>query len=1008
MADDAEMTDGNPPATQATTKSLTEQELEEQYPNKPYNRAPTLPFHDLFLTLFNPLRDNRKKPTGPALARKKVGPHGPHAQNPNEVRHSIVERFISRWRKDVGNDIHPALRLIIPDKDRERAMYGLKEAAIAKLLIRCMKIDRDSEDGFNLRNWKSAGVKSGSAGDFAARCYEVLAKRPLRTEVGDLTIAEVNEMLDRLSIAQKEEQQFPILKDFYQRMNPEEMMWLIRIILRQMKIGATEKTILDIWHPDAETLFNVSSNLRRVCWELWDPHQRLQQDKSDISLMSCFQPQLAQFQMHSFEKMVQKMRPTEDDKVFWVEEKLDGERMQLHMQSDPGHPGGKRFCFWSRKAKDYTHLYGNGLEDDNSALTRHLKHALDEGVENIILDGEMITWNMKLDRIVGFGTLKTAALEQQRNPMSDGDRPLYRVFDILYLNNKSLTLYTMRDRRNALTAAVKGEFRRMELHDYTEAKSAADIEPLLRTVVSEASEGLVVKNPRSSYHLNERNDDWIKVKPEYMTGYGSEFDCIVIGGYYGSGRRGGFLSSFLCGLTPAKHKLDRGINPQHCMSFFKVGGGFSASDYQEVRHKTEGKWHKFDPKKPPIDWIELGGKGRQFERPDEWIKPEDSFVVTVKAASIHRTDQFAIEATLRFPRFVKIRNDKDWKTAMTEDEFEEVKYNIEHESQEKKFEYAQRRKKTRTTTKKVPMIAGQDDASVAEVQFAPGSSTDVFKGLTLCVLTAALKPGTKKELHTKPQLENLARHHGAKLTQSATSSENVIVIADRESVTVSGLKKQGTTTIIRPSWVLDCIHQSEIDIQLARTPLLLPYEPRHVLYAKEGDEDLLNTGANVVSGGVGFAADVYGDGFAKDVESVEEMRKLLEGMPSKFEDGGDFDADDFLAELDSRDNDMDLDPGLFKGLFHRYVVHFDNRGLHDDFAVTLAANIVRFAGGQVAMSLEEKGLTTIVVDDRSRARELRKETAGMPKLPHIVTLDWIGESWEAGTILDEERFVPHG
>lgn len=77
--------------------------------------------------------------------------------------------------------------------------------------------------------------------------------------------------------------------------------------------------------------------------------------------------------------------------------------MQLHMISDDEIPGGKRFGFWSRKAKEYTYLYGNGFEDANSALTRHLKEAFDEGVENIVLDGEMITWDPEQDAMVPFG-----------------------------------------------------------------------------------------------------------------------------------------------------------------------------------------------------------------------------------------------------------------------------------------------------------------------------------------------------------------------------------------------------------------------------------------------------------------------------------------------------------------------------------------------------------------------------------------------------------------------------
>jgi len=591
------------------------------------------------LELFNPLNENKKQPAG-GPARKK-GPHGAHSLSPQEQRRHIIERFITRWRKDVGDDFYPALRLILPDKDRDRGVYGLKESAIGKLLVKLMKIDKNSEDGYNLLHWKIPGQTMAArlAGDFAGRCFEVISKRPMRTDVGDMTIAEVNEQLDRLAASSGEGENLRIFETFYNRMNAEEMMWLIRIILKQMKVGATEKTFLYLWHPDGEALFSVSSSLRRVCWELYDPAMRLEQEEAGISLMQCFQPQLAQFQMPaSFQRMIELLRVTEEDPEFWIEEKLDGERMQMHMIEDPDHPGGMRFCFWSRKAKDYSYLYGNGFMDGNSALTRHLKNAFASGVRNLILDGEMITWDMGIDKIVPFGTLKTAALSEQQNKSNSdaaGHRPLFRVFDILYLNDKQLTQYTLRDRRRALEKAVNPVHRRLEIHSYTPATSADAIEPLLREVVANASEGLVLKNPRSMYRLNSRNDDWLKVKPEYMSEFGESLDCLIIGGYYGSGRRGGMLSSFLCGLRVTQNHIQAGANPEKCFSFFKVGGGFRGEDYAEIRHHTEGKWIEWDAKNPPSEYIELGGgEAKQLERPDMWIRPKDSVVVSVKAASV--------------------------------------------------------------------------------------------------------------------------------------------------------------------------------------------------------------------------------------------------------------------------------------------------------------------------------------------------------------------------------------
>jgi DNA ligase-4 len=126
-------------------------------------------------------------------------------------------------------------------------MYGLKEKAIGKLLVKLMKISSDSEDGYNLLNWKLPGQNAARmAGDFPGTCYNVLSKRTMRSAVGTMRIAEVNKLLDDLAAANGEAQQMPLFETFYERMNAEELTWLIRIILRQMKLGASEKTILNV------------------------------------------------------------------------------------------------------------------------------------------------------------------------------------------------------------------------------------------------------------------------------------------------------------------------------------------------------------------------------------------------------------------------------------------------------------------------------------------------------------------------------------------------------------------------------------------------------------------------------------------------------------------------------------------------------------------------------------------------------------------------------------------
>jgi DNA ligase-4 len=846
-----------------------------------------------------------------------------------------------------------------------------------------MKIDKNSEDGYNLLHWKLPGqtMAARMAGDFAGRCYEVISKRPMRTEVGDMTIAEVNAQLDKLAASTGEAENLRVFETFYNRMNAEEMLWLIRIILKQMKVGATEKTLLYLWHPDGETLFSVSSSLRRVCWELHDPAVRLEQEDSGISLMQCFQPQLAQFQMPaSFQKMIDLLRPTEDDPEFWIEEKLDGERMQMHMVDDPAHPGGKRFCFWSRKAKEYTYLYGNGLLDSDSSLTRHLKTAFASGVRNLILDGEMITWDMGVDKIVPFGTLKTAALAEQQNKSgsdSSGHRPLFRVFDILYLNDKSLTQYTLRDRHNALEKAVKSVHRRLEIHTYTSATSADAIEPMLRDVVANASEGLVLKNPRSMYRLNSRNDDWLKVKPEYMSEFGESLDCVVIGGYYGSGRRGGTLSSFLCGLRVSQNHVQAGEDPEKCYSFFKVGGGFRGEDYAEIRHHTEGKWIDWDKKNPPTKYIELGGgESRQMERPDVWIRPKDSFVVSAKAASVGPSDSFAMGYTLRFPRFRRLRLDRSWESALSVDEFEELKKQVDQEAKEKAMTVEDRKRRNPKRVKRELIIAGEDTSPV-EFQ---GEKSHVFEGLEFCVLSEALKPFKK----TKTQLEAVIKENGGTISQRAVASTHMVLVADKKVVKVASLIKEGNANIIRSKWIKDCVEQPD--------SFLLPYETRHLLHATEDVATIATQNT-----------DMYGDSYARDV-SVDELREILPDMP-KLEDS--FDQGLFLAELEERGKGLTNLRGF---MFKRCVVHFRPvRSLHGGLMGKLA-HYVKYAGGSVADRLEE-GVSHVVVagDDAMEAGEVadevRRELKAWKRVPRVLSDKWVSECWSEKTLLDEEPYV---
>ncbi|RKF81644.1 DNA ligase 4 [Golovinomyces cichoracearum] len=968
--------------------SLTLDELDSKFPDRPRNHHQTLPFHELSTLLFSPLTQTKRKHGDPPAKKKHCGKIGSFYQK----RTAIIKHFISRWRAMVGDDFFPALRLILPERDRDRAMYGIKEKSIAKLIIKILRIDRRSGDASKLLNWKLPTQKSDHrfiGGDFASRCYEVLSKRSQKTCFGDMRISEVNQLLNQLSVTSKEAEQLPIFDKFYCRMNAEEMMWLIRIILRDTRVGTSERTILNLWHPDGEALFNVSSNLKKVCWELTDPVIRFKKEMPRITLMEPFLPQLAQFNMNDFEKIISRLGCDDDDKLFWIEEKLDGERMQLHMKEDETIPGGFRFAFWSRNGKEYTHLYGQGFQDDNSSLTKFIREAFSANIKNIILDGEMITWDPQTAKVVAFGTLKTAALSEQQNQHHNdlGNRPLFRVFDCLYINGRQITQYILRERRQVLERALRDVPERIEIHKHISATSTDQIEEQLRKVIAESSEGLVLKNPRSAYRFNSRNDDWIKVKPEYMTGFGESLDCVVIGGYFGRDNRTKGLKSFLCGLRVDKNHIDKGANPMKCYSFFRVGGGLNSSDYSRIWHQTDGKWIDWDSKNPPDDFIVLGGGKRQLERPDKWIKPEDSVVLEVKATSIFASKTYGSGYSLRFPRFKRLRDDKSWKEALSIYELLDLKKMSQEESTERKFDIETKRSKVVKREKKEIVIAGNENRTEIDDNNIC-LKTKIFEGLTFCVMSEMLQPMRK----TKVEIERIIKMNGGNVIQNPTIQENIICISEKRVVKVASLIKGGRTDIIKPNWIFDSLEQSRISC-LSHPQLLLPLEPRYILHATEKTRKLFKE-----------TVDIYRDSYNRNV-TIEELRDIMADMTLPSSD--DFSLDKFLSSIiESHEREMitRVPAWIFLGFKARFVTFLTENDLKDSY-LHLARTQFLFCRGKIASHDNDDVITHFIIADARFASVLestRKKQIVMHQRQnqsHVVSLKWLSDSWAEQKLL---------
>ena len=66
----------------------------------------------------------------------------------------VLSCVFQHWRQEKGYDLYPVLRLILPQKDRERAVYGLKEKNLATIYIKLIPLRRDDADAIRMLNWK--------------------------------------------------------------------------------------------------------------------------------------------------------------------------------------------------------------------------------------------------------------------------------------------------------------------------------------------------------------------------------------------------------------------------------------------------------------------------------------------------------------------------------------------------------------------------------------------------------------------------------------------------------------------------------------------------------------------------------------------------------------------------------------------------------------------------------------------------------------------------------------
>jgi DNA ligase-1 len=276
---------------------------------------------------------------------------------------------------------------------------------------------------------------------------------------------------------------------------------------------------------------------------------------------------------------------------------------------------GSRFQF--HKKGNWVRLYSRRLEDVTGALPDVIQQLLGATDHDVILDGEVIA--IRDGKPMPFqSVLRRFRRRHDIAEVQEAIEMVPNVFDILYLDGETLIDLPFSERRKRLESVV-----RHFIAPQTRSDREEEITKTYEAALAAGHEGIMIKVPSSPYTPGQRGKNWIKIKPEVDT-----LDLAVIGAEWGEGKRAHVFGSFLVACQDAGRLVP----------LSRVATGFSDEQLAEV----------FDLLRETV--ISTSKKEVTFE---------PSLVFEVGYAELQASSNYEGGFALRFPRFVRIRDDKD-------------------------------------------------------------------------------------------------------------------------------------------------------------------------------------------------------------------------------------------------------------------------------------------------------------------------------------------------------------
>jgi len=324
-------------------------------------------------------------------------------------------------------------------------------------------------------------------------------------------------------------------------------------------------------------------------------------------------------------------------KRFTGEWKYDGERAQIHVVDR------NNIRVYSRNSENMTEKYPD--------VVKVVQETLCEGVSSGIIDSELVAYDQSSGKILPFQVLSTRG---RKNITVENVKINVCIFafDCMLRNGVPLVKRTLEERRKILWETLRETEGKVKFATYRnfDDLNEEEIQTFLDESVAGSCEGLMLKTmeDNATYEPSKRSLNWLKLKKDYMDGMADSLDVVPIGAFYGKGKRTGAYGAFLLAIYDPES--------EEYQTVCKAGTGFSDEDLathhaffkDHLLPNPESNYNYTDRVKPDV-WLEAC-QVWEIRAADLSISPVHTGAIGIKAGGKG--------IGLRFPRFLRIREDK--------------------------------------------------------------------------------------------------------------------------------------------------------------------------------------------------------------------------------------------------------------------------------------------------------------------------------------------------------------